>query len=545
MKNIRAMIGVGVSTAALMAMPAMAQGTGDTKQANPDDSAASAVGGDIVVTAQRREERLQDVPVSVSAVSGKTLEELNLRTPAEVFTQIPNVRTQFPQGNQGLPIFNIRGVTLLDFGDTSESSIAVYIDDVYLGQTSVQNGGLFDLQRVEVLRGPQGTLYGRNATGGLVNFITRKPTAEMDGYLLLGYGSDDDQTVEGAISGPVSDNVRARFAGRFNRRDGWQRNLSVAGSRYGSIDHNIAVRSTIEADLSSAVTATASVHYNDYTGQESGAATFGAKVPGSSPAVRCSTADILASLCVNSTNFRDPNPTPKKVYGDLARQPQSINSYGGWFKVTADLGFANLTSLTSYDRATKRNRWDSDRSPTGRLDFETAVEHEQQSQELRLDGETGPVKFQVGGYYYGDKRFFTGTLAQLGGLGSFADQKIRTLGAFAQTTFAVTNTFNLTGGIRYIDDQRDLVRLVRVGSGGKPLQRVGTPSVFNGQPFDISRKFKDNKVTYRAAFDWHFTPDNMLYCSVSTGYKSAGFNTNLPSPNPAGGADCARDDHRL
>ena len=307
----------------------------------------------------------------------------------------------------------------------------------------------------------------------------------------------------------------------------------MPGSRYGSIDHNIAVRSTIEADLSSAVTVTVSGHYNDYTGQESGAATFGAKVPGSSPAVRCSTADILASLCVNSTGFRDPHPTAKKVYGDLARQPQSINSYGGWFKVTADLGFANLTSLTSYDRATKRNRWDSDRSPTGRLDFETAVEHEQQSQELRLDGETGPVKFQVGGYYYGDKRFFTGTLAQLGGLGSFADQKIRTLGAFAQATFAVTNTFNLTGGIRYIDDQRDLVRLVRVGSGGKPLQRVGTPSVFNGQPFDISRKFKDNKVTYRAAFDWHFTPDNMLYGSVSTGYKSAGFNTNLPSPNPA------------
>lgn len=513
-------LAASVSLGALWSAPALCQTATQPSQATTLD--------EIVVTAQRREQAIQDVPLSITAIAGAKLEELGLNTPAEVFSQVPNVKAQMPTGSAGFPIFNIRGITLLDFSDSNEASVAVYADDIYLGSPAVQNQQLFDIERVEVLRGPQGTLYGRNATGGLVNFIARNPTGTFGGYLSGAAGSNEAYTAEGAISGPLSDRLRGRVAARYFQRDGWQENL-FNGNRLGGVDHSLAIRGLATFDVTDSFTLKGNLHYSDFEGQEDGRAFFGARVVGSNPAVRCSTSAVLSSQCSNASGFIDPAPDPTHVYSEEDSLPAAVESYGGWLRGEWDLGFATLTSITSYDHATKLDTLDADQSPSpaGRLTLVYNTEHEQASQELRLTGSTDSLDWIVGGYYYQDTRFFTATLIRLAGNGSWADQDVETAAAFAQATWAASDTVNLTAGVRYTSDSRDLNALAKVASGGVPGTRLGT------QQYLISRNLDSERTTWRLAADWHFQENHMVYASASTGFKSGAFNTLLPAANPA------------
>ncbi|MEZ5918146.1 MAG: TonB-dependent receptor plug domain-containing protein [Parvularculaceae bacterium] len=271
--------------------------------------AQEPVRDEIVVTAQHKAERIQDVPISITAVSGDELEELSITSPVDVLSLIPNVTAQLPTSGTGFPIFNIRGVTLLDFTDTNEASVATYVDGVYLGSPAIQNGQLFDIDRVEVLKGPQGTLWGRNSTGGLIQFLTRRPTEELEGYLMASYGKYNYYKVEGAISGPLSDRVRARLAGFVNGRDGWQKNTFPGGSKdFGDIDTNVGARLTMEFDLADNLLFTASGHYGNYRGETEQRGFFGKGDPVDGSI--CSIERILASECIDySTGHSDPMAT--------------------------------------------------------------------------------------------------------------------------------------------------------------------------------------------------------------------------------------------
>jgi iron complex outermembrane receptor protein len=167
----------------------------------------------IEITATKRSESIQEVPVSVSALSGEQLDALGISDNAEITQQIPNfqVNAWSPQ----LTIFNLRGVSQNNFVDNLEAPIAVYQDESYIASMNAISGQMFDIERVEVLRGPQGTLFGRNATGGLVHYISRGASDEYtNGFVDVSVGSFNRQSVEGAIGGAISDNVRARFAFR-------------------------------------------------------------------------------------------------------------------------------------------------------------------------------------------------------------------------------------------------------------------------------------------------------------------------------------------
>ena len=502
---------------ALMAPQAYAQDAADS-----EDSA-----NEIVVTAQRREENIQDVPLSIAAVSGDRIEELAITTPAQLFSQIPNVKFQMPTGSSGFPIFNIRGVTLLDFSDSNEASVAVYADDVYFGSPAVQNQQFFDVQRVEVLRGPQGTLYGRNATGGLVNVLARRPTDDFEGSLTARYGSDNEYALEGVVSGPFSDSARGRLAIRTGGRDGWQTNV-FNGHELGGIDTSFAARGLVEIDATESLSLVGNIHYSLFEGSEDGRAFFGARVPGSTPSVRCTTDQILSSACVNSQNFSDPDPDPTHVYSEEDDLPARVENVGGWLRADWNLGFADLTSITSYDIAEKLDTLDADQSPSpaGRLTLVYNTDHEQWSQEFRLAGDTERLNWILGAYYYADTRFFTATLTRLAGSGSWADQTVATQAIFGQTTWAATPTFNLTLGARYTWDQRELEGLAKISSGGLPGTHDGI------QQYLITRSLDSERLTWRAAADWHFLPDHMLYASASTGFKSGAFNTLLPAADP-------------
>lgn len=172
---------------------------------------SAAVLEEITVTAQKREESIQDVGIAITAFTGDQLSQLGWTNAQQVTAMAPGVQTIQPNGEANYSVA-IRGVVANDFATNVESPVALYIDEVYISQMSGAGFMLYDMERVEILRGPQGTLFGRNATGGLVHFITNKPTKELDGYVMGTVGDYDQYGVEGAVGGG-NDWVSARFSG--------------------------------------------------------------------------------------------------------------------------------------------------------------------------------------------------------------------------------------------------------------------------------------------------------------------------------------------
>ena len=172
---------------------------------------ADSVLDEITVTAQKREQSIQDVGIAITAFTGKQLREMGVDKSTDIAAMTPGLYISGNNGGQK-ELFTIRGVTQNDFNDSTEAPVAVYIDDGYVAFGQGQTFGTFDLDRVEVLKGPQGTLFGRNATGGLVQFVSNRPTDDLEGYTDLTYGSYHQIRIESAISGPLSDAVSARAA---------------------------------------------------------------------------------------------------------------------------------------------------------------------------------------------------------------------------------------------------------------------------------------------------------------------------------------------
>lgn len=510
------------SCSALASMsPAWAQVASGVENSNESASiladGSEAGTGDIVVTAQRRSEKLQDVPIAVSAISGDALRSLGVSQPQDIFRQIPSVTFQAPAGTAGFPIYVMRGVAMLDLSYTSESSVASYRDDVYQGNNALGATPVFDLERVEVLRGPQGTLWGRNATGGLINFISARPTRDFVAGTTIQYGNYDEVVLEGYVSGPLGDRVRARLAGRFNSNNGYQTDV-VNGLRLGATDHAVDVRGIVAFDATDDLSLTVSAHFTDASGRNDGGAFKGTRQPGNT-ALTCALDQILANECVNSLGYRNPTFEPGLAYSgeDLSF---SRHGWGANGRIEWDLGGATLTSITAYETIRKFEGFDADRAPIGRSAgrfwqvFD--IDHEQLSQEIRLAGEAGALKWQVGGFYYHDNRFYTSSLPFIPA-GNWADQSLKSYSFFAQGTYAVTDKFNLTAGARYTKDKKDIL-LAGISAGGIPGTRAGT------RTFLLDGNTAPDAVTWRFGADYHMTPDVMLFATASTGYKVGGFN---------------------
>ena len=191
---------------------------------------------EVVVTAQKRAQTVQDVPISISAFSSDELEGLKLRDTTEIASQIINMQISNPMGDS-LPVISLRGISMDDFSLNQSSPVAIYVDEVYKGNPALQSVQMFDLARLEVLRGPQGTLYGKNSTGGAVNFITKAPSFTDQGYITVGAGDYGRKEVHGAGETTLIDDVLAvRVAGTWTERDGWKENEYSGGVDGNGID---------------------------------------------------------------------------------------------------------------------------------------------------------------------------------------------------------------------------------------------------------------------------------------------------------------------
>src|SRR5712671_3110856 len=191
--------------------------------AKADSDSAGSVLNEVVVTAQRQSERSQDVPIAVTAVSADELRDRGIRQAADLASVVPNMLLNLPWGPEAQPTFTLRGVTTTDYSQNQSSPIAMYVDEVYKAVGAVQALQVFDMDRVEVLRGPQGTLYGKNATGGAVSFYSKNPSlSDDDGYVTAGFGNYSAYSLNAAAGGPiVDDELGVRAAILYEKRDGW------------------------------------------------------------------------------------------------------------------------------------------------------------------------------------------------------------------------------------------------------------------------------------------------------------------------------------
>lgn len=355
-------------------------------QAPKDDG----VFDEIVVTAQKREERLQDVGISITALSGEALETLNLTNMQEISQQVPGltVSTFTP----AFTTFNLRGVSQNNFQDNLEAPVAVYMDEVYLASMNALGLQMFDMERVEVLRGPQGTLFGRNATGGLIHYLTRGASQTLaNGYAEATIAEFGTYSLEGAVGGGIANGVRARFAGRWETSEGYVEpgfNPILGREARGRTSHGAngyAMRGSLQVD----VTADTLLSLTGMFSKDD-------DVPTGQYTVRFAEADPETGLGINPS---DP------ITGDVHEHASDEDPFfdrevlSGTARLRSRLSDAvELTYVGNYTTMDKNYVEDA----AGGLfffPFQTIADYRQWSQELRFSGDVAPFRWQAGVYY--------------------------------------------------------------------------------------------------------------------------------------------------
>jgi iron complex outermembrane receptor protein len=472
---------------------------------------------EIVVTAQKRAQNLQDVPISITAFSGEELDNLGFEGPFDLFKQAPNVTLV---GDTVFPQVNIRGVQAYDFGSGNEPPVGFYIDEVYLGTSSSQQGQLFDLERAEILRGPQGTLFGRNTTGGLVHYISRKPSEEFEARASVQYGSYDQRIVEGAIGTPLGEQIRTRLAFKYNADDGWQENI-LTNTDFMLTDV-LAGRALLEIDISEDANLLFNIHGHTQDNRSDGFAVLGTLDPDTG--ATCPPERILAGDCVTLSGFRHGDPNPTEIFSDLTELQHSIDSYGASAMLRWDVNDLELVSISAYEWSDKVYEEDAD-GPDPFINAFFTVKAKQVTQELRLAGETNRLQWVVGAFYYNDKKEDLGItipplIALLGttfGLQNEATLDTESWALFGHGEFQLNERFSFLAGVRFTTESKDLVI----------SDSFAAPSFIDHESAD------SDKVTWKGGINWKVNNETLVYTSVASGFKSSAFNTILITPGQA------------
>ncbi|TGD73372.1 TonB-dependent receptor [Mangrovimicrobium sediminis] len=537
---------------------------------------------EVIVTAQRKEQSANDVGMDIQSYAGESLEQLRV-TDVEDLTRLVPAFT-VAQSYQGVPTYTLRGIGFNTINISAKSSVGTYVDEVAYPYPVLNSGPVYDLQRVEVLKGPQGTLFGRNTTAGLINLVTNKPTQEFEAMLRGEVGNYDSINLEGVVSGPLGDRFGARLAVRSeNSGEGWQKSNS-RGERLGEVDRQ-------GARLSLAWDPSDSLHidfsYNWWRNQSD---MLAAQAIGFTPSTLGSPfnapglIDYVAANQPNSADEADWAPRATRsqdigigagLPGDLA-QDSELNALA--LHVSADLpGEMRLVSLTGYHDLQRDGLTDFSGAPYELLIEDLEGEIESFSQELRLEGETGPANWLVGVYYAEDElldsnrtllgenanvalvRTYTlqllGTPFNTGGYTAEdasqafrtyidrADIDARSWSVFANADWKLTDKLNLTTGIRYTEDEQDYAGCSR-DFNGSMLPNVNVTNrylyftAYGVMPEEISAgecntfhpdtgsfgivesELNEDNVAWRLALNWWPGEDTLLYASVTQGAKS-------------------------
>jgi iron complex outermembrane receptor protein len=502
------------------------------KQANAEASEASL--GSVVVTANKREESVQEVSSAISVLDGKELQDKGIgRSASEVLNYVPNASANTQQN--GRPRWWIRGVGAGQQQIDFPSPVGVYLDDVYISNATATGFPIFDLDRVEVLRGPQGTLWGKNTTGGAVNIISKKPTFNSgENYVKADLGSYNDRVVQGAVGGEiVSERVAGRLSFYDQDRDGYFRNL-FNGRNSGSIKDS-AIRGQLLFQLTPDLEALLNVHYRDY--DTDGAFTTVTGVgPGGS----------FRNGYVPSRNRKHVNSNADS-YSDSSQT-------GGSLTFKWQLGKLQLTSISAYEDWKQKSLTDSDNTPLEISRGYTDADSKQYSQEFRLASPredrwnwlTGLHIFKEDiDSFTATARLPNGSVPQLAGStapNSYSDSGFKhqtnSFAIFGSTTYNFTEKFDATLGARWSTEKKELDIDRRSQTGGITAASWGNLgswwNSYNGvfsNPVGLTTNFDTSLEKRWDAFTYDFTPQYKIsetsrtYFKYAHGIKSGGFNT--------------------
>lgn len=505
--NMRAKLICGTAIFGLLgASPALAQTEAPSADKAPPAPALDGLQDlaglqDIVVTAQRREENLQKAALAVSAVAGSLLTEQGITQSTDLSRLIPAIQIQ--PAHSYTQIY-LRGVGTFGANSYAENSVAFNLDGVYLSRPAGPSALFYDLERIEVLKGPQGTLYGRNATGGAINIITAKPKLDrLEGYVNAEYGNYDTFKGSGALNVPIGDSAALRIAGQVAQHDGYFSD--------GSDDERTrAVRGQFFlAPAGSGIDLTLSVDYAHLGGVGGG----GTIVPLVQDHERLGASDPRVQAAYQS--YAPTAPVPQIVIPDAGSQDNRF--FGTHATLNADLGFAKLTVIPAY-------RWThyDVTSMSGGFVLDINEESHQASIEARLAAQSGRLNWVLGGYLFSEKVDSDQSFDQASNRTTFlSDLDTRSAAVFGQATYSVLDNFRVTGGLRYTSDTK------KQDTQTHTIPFVGfVPGVFPLQPIFVdipSVALSDqtaHKVTWKAGVEFDVGPRSLLYASVSTGYKS-------------------------
>jgi iron complex outermembrane receptor protein len=464
---------------------------------------------EVIVTSQKKSENINDVPLSVTAVSGEKLAAI-LSSGGDIrvlSARVPSLTLESSFGRT-FPRPYIRGLGNTDFDINASQPVSFVYDEVVLENPVLKGFPLFDIAQVEVLRGPQGTLFGRNTPAGVLKFDSVKPTKDFHGYAQASYGTYSTANLEGAVSGPImGDTLTGRLSALYQHRGNWVDNLFTRKNNAAGGYDQWAIRGQLLFTPTEDLSALLNLHYQHLD---------------ASPQI------FRANIIQKGTNNFVPGFKRDEISQDAQpRATQKVESSGANLKLTYDFGGPVLTSITAYERLDAYSRGDIDGgfgaafappSGPGFIPFPSesadgVPSHGQFTQEVRVAGDSGPLSYTVGAFYFHEAikidSYDFNTLAGGAKDGyAYQNQKTESWALFANLDYDVTEQLNLGGGVRYSDDSKKFL-----------AQRVQSP--FGAPPTAILRVNPDStNVSFNLNATYAATDDLNLYARVARGYRA-------------------------
>ncbi len=528
---------------------------------------AAAQIDEIVVTARRRAESLQDVPVAITAFSDEDMAERNVRNVADVAAFTPNlVTTGGPTGgNDGF--FFIRGIGQLDSNPAADPGVGVYLDEVYIGRIQGSSFDTLNIERVEVLRGPQGTLFGRNTIGGAINVVTADPGEELSGELRVIAGERERWDLYGQVGGPVSDKVGVQASAFYREQDGWARN-PVTDAQYGDVKNwGGRIKTVLTPTDAVEVKLIADIARGDGTPAPTKPDAFNPFLPGTPLGVAFPD-DLGDGL------YEDRGLTNQSNEPIFELENQGLAGVLSW-----DLGGAAFKSITSYREVSQLVTNDFDGTGYAVYDNTFDTEQNQFSQELQLSGEgmDDRLTWLLGVYYFDENSNHNNQICQGTNDGVLNDGTtavrydgrclennqsftldVESIAGFGHLTYDLTDRFSVVAGLRYTDETKEqsysffvdntagvLSSLTTtIPTPGGPLTipifpqgaitptfAPGSPALLPGTPTDYEDSWSE--WTPKVGLNYEVSSEVLLYASYARGFKSGGFN-GRPNPVVAG-----------
>lgn len=480
----------------------------------------------INIYAQKRAQDIKDVNIAVTIVNGEDIDRLQIKDSTQLAQFVPNVKMSNNAGEGTTPAFNIRGVGMIDYNTSTISPIAIYSDGVVGGSANNLSVNLFDLEAVEVLRGPQGTLFGRNTTGGAILLRSKQPEDHFGGYVNLSVGEQQHRSVDSAINLPISDNTAIRFALNYEDYQFSTNNLMVDQPNGGLKQTNL--RLITKTKLGN-LTLTTKIHSENWSGKPKPIASLG--INRADGLGLCTPSQAGSAQCMNNFGQQVGNSSEKfnfwDVRADTADKNHKTDAWGTSFNAAWKIdNNTTLTSITAYNKLNRFHSWDSDGAGNF-IEGSFGTNDKLFSQELTLAIQHGDSYWVSGVFYLNENikqkndidlfRDFRAipALAAIPAQFFYRNKlKNSSVALYSQVDYSLNNNFVFTAGLRYTDESTDY----------NAISDLDIVPAFIPEFWNISGSINDNEFSGKLALNQKLSTNISLYYSYSRGYKSGGYN---------------------